>query len=116
MREAGRVDRGADEGQVGVDGLGEQVGGLIPAGLPLPGSGGISLSSLGLGGRKTPSPFNTGVHMNQKLIDTFTGLRNHIDLLQDDANKAATGNKAAGTRLPEGMQQAKVMCQRFGRR
>lgn len=49
--------------------------------------------------------------MNQKLIDTFTGLRNHIDLLQDDANKAATGNKAAGTRLRKGMQQAKVMCQ-----
>lgn len=46
-----------------------------------------------------------------KVADLFLALRNHLDAMQEDANKADNGNKAAGTRLRQGMQEVKQMAQ-----
>lgn len=43
------------------------------------------------------------------ITDKFQSLKNHIELTQEDANKAANGNNAAGTRLRKAMQQLRVM-------
>lgn len=45
------------------------------------------------------------------LIDKYQGLRNHLSLIEEDVNRAATGNKAAGTRVRKAMQEAKKMAQ-----
>ena len=45
------------------------------------------------------------------LIDKYQGLKNHLSLIEEDVNRAALGNKAAGVRVRKAMQEAKAMCQ-----
>ncbi len=43
------------------------------------------------------------------ISDKFQSIKNLLSLIEEDVNKAANGNNAAGTRVRKAMQQLKVM-------
>jgi len=49
--------------------------------------------------------------MPESPIDTFNRLRTLVNAAEDDVNKAAGGNKAAGTRVRKAMQEIKAAAQ-----